>query len=164
MIQVPQSILCADLNTLINRVYPRISHQEIKEDQYFLDCIILCSRNDEVHNINEAILQQFNLVPNAEVHMLRSVDSVSEEDKMHHVYSVVFSTTQQQWIASCFTLSQGQLSSYLTEELGSRRRTLQWNKNNSVECEKKGAPVQDYQQGQKVQRKSCVDSKDQVII
>ena len=27
-----------------------------KEDQYFLDHIILCSRNDKVHNINEAIL------------------------------------------------------------------------------------------------------------
>ena len=90
MIQVPQSILCADLNTLINRVYPRISHQEIKEDQYFLDCIILCSRNDEVHNINEAILQQFNPGPNTEVYILRSVDSVSEENGMHHTYPVEF--------------------------------------------------------------------------
>jgi len=56
MIQVPQPMLCADLNTLINRVYPRISHQEVKENQYFLDHIILCFRNDKVHNINEAIL------------------------------------------------------------------------------------------------------------
>jgi len=39
-----------------------------------------------VHNINEAILQQFNPVPNAEVYMLRNVDSVSEEDGMHHAY------------------------------------------------------------------------------
>ena len=41
-----------------------------------------------MHDINEAILQQFN--PNAEVHMLRSVDSVSEEDRMHHAYSTEF--------------------------------------------------------------------------
>ena len=61
-----------------------------KEDQYFLDHIILCSRNDEVHNINEAILQQFNLGPNTEVHMLRSIDSVSKEDRMHYTYSAEF--------------------------------------------------------------------------
>jgi len=36
--------------------------------QHFLDHIILCPRNNEVHDINETILQQFN--PNAEVHML----------------------------------------------------------------------------------------------
>jgi len=90
MIQVPQPMLCTDLNTLINRVYSRISHQGVKDDQYFLDRIILCSRNDEVHNINEAILQQFNPEPNTEVYMLRSVDSVSEEDEMHHAYSAEF--------------------------------------------------------------------------
>jgi len=41
-----------------------------------------------VHDINETILQQFN--PNAEVYMLRSVDSMSEEDGMHHAYPVEF--------------------------------------------------------------------------
>jgi len=90
IIQVSQSMLCTDLNTLINRVYSRISHQGVKDDQYFLDCIILCSRNDEVYNINKAILQQFNPEPNTEVHMLRSMDSVSEEDGMHHAYSAEF--------------------------------------------------------------------------
>ena len=50
--------------------------------------IILCPRNDEVHDINEAILQQFN--PNAEVHILRSIDSVSKEDGIHHAYSAEF--------------------------------------------------------------------------
>jgi len=53
-----------------------------------LDHIILCPRNDEVYNINEAIFQQFN--PNAEVHMLRSVDSVSEEDGIYHAYPAEF--------------------------------------------------------------------------
>ena len=52
------------------------------------DHIILCSRNDQVYDINEAIFQQFN--PTAEVHMLRSVDSVSEEDGMHYAYPVEF--------------------------------------------------------------------------
>jgi len=55
-----------------------------------LEHIILCSRNDKVHNINEAILQQFNPVPNAEVYMLRSMNFVSKEDGMHHTYPVEF--------------------------------------------------------------------------
>jgi len=50
--------------------------------------MILCPRNNKVYDINEAILQQFN--PNAEVYMLRSVDSVSEEDRMHHAYPTEF--------------------------------------------------------------------------
>ena len=54
-------------------------------------------------------------------------------------------------------------NSYLIEELGSRRRTLQWDKNGGVECEEKGAPVQDYQQEQEIQRQGSVDSMDQVI-
>ena len=83
-------MLCADINTLINRVYSRIGCPGAKDDQYFLDRIILCPRNDEVHVINEAILQQFNPVPGAEVHMLRSVNSVSEEDGMHHAYPAEF--------------------------------------------------------------------------
>jgi len=41
-------------------------------------------------------------------------------------------------------LFQGWLSSYLTEKLGSRKRTLQWNKNGGVEYKEKGALVQDY--------------------
>ena len=90
IVQVPQFMLCADLNTLINRVYPRISHQEVKDDQYFLDYIIFCSRNNKVHNINETILQQFNPGPNIEVHILRSVDSVFEENRMYHAYSIEF--------------------------------------------------------------------------
>ena len=56
--------------------------------KFVTDCIILCPRNDQVHDINEAILQQFN--PNAEVHMLRSVDSISKEDRMHHAYPAEF--------------------------------------------------------------------------
>ena len=68
------------------------------------------------------ILQQFNL--NAEVHMLRSMDSVSEEDGMYHAYPTKF---LQQLNAgglppALLCLKIG--SSYLIEELGSRRRTL----------------------------------------
>ena len=68
MIQVPQSMVCANLNGLINRTYPGIGNSRAQDDQYFLDRIILCPRNDEVHDINKAILQQFN--PNAEVHII----------------------------------------------------------------------------------------------
>ena len=74
MIQVSQSMVCANINALINRIYPGIGNTRPQDDQYFLDCIILCPRNDEMHDINEAILQQFN--PNAEIHILRSMDSV----------------------------------------------------------------------------------------
>jgi len=88
MIQVPQSMVCASLNGFINRIYPGIGNSRAQDDQYFLDCIILCPRNDEVYDINEAILQQFN--PNAEVYMLRSMNSVSEEDGMHHTYPAEF--------------------------------------------------------------------------
>ena len=85
---IPQSIVCANLNGLINRIYPGIGNSRTQDDQYFLDRIILCPRNDQVYDINEAILQQFN--PTAEVYMLRSVDSVSEEDEMHHAYPAEF--------------------------------------------------------------------------
>jgi len=90
MIQVPQFMVCTNLNTLINRIYPGIGNPRVQDDQYFLECIIFCPRNDKVHNINKAILQQFNLVPNAEVYMLRSVDSVSEENGMYHAYPAEF--------------------------------------------------------------------------
>ena len=56
MIQVSQSIVCTNLNTLINRIYPGIGNPRVQDDQYFLEHIILCSRNDEVYSINEAIL------------------------------------------------------------------------------------------------------------
>jgi len=90
IIQVSQSMVCTNLNTLINRIYPGIGNPRVQDDQYFLDCIILCPRNNEVYNINEAILQQFNLVPNTKVHMLRSADSMSEKDRIHHAYPIEF--------------------------------------------------------------------------
>ena len=88
MIQVPQFMVCANLNGFINRIYPGIGNSRAQDDQYFLDHIILCPRNDQVHDINKAIFQQFN--PNTEVHILRSMNSVSEEDGMYHAYPVEF--------------------------------------------------------------------------
>ena len=77
MIQVPQSMVCANLNGLINRIYPGIGNSRTQDDQYFLDCIILYPRNDQVHDINEAILQQFNptvtVVPWTSSHILYSL-------------------------------------------------------------------------------------------
>ena len=51
IIQVPQFMVCANLNSLINRIYLGIDNSRTQDDQYFLDCIILCPRNDEVHNM-----------------------------------------------------------------------------------------------------------------
>ena len=77
MIQVPQSMVYANFNGLINRIYPGIGNSRAQNDQYFLDHIILCSRNDQVHDINEAILQQFNptvtVVPWTSSHILYSL-------------------------------------------------------------------------------------------
>jgi len=81
-------MVCTNLNTLINKIYLGIGNLRAQDNQYFLDCIILCPRNDEVYDINKVILQQFN--PNTEVHMLRSVDSVSEEDGIYYAYPVEF--------------------------------------------------------------------------
>jgi len=57
MIQVSQSMVCANLNGLINRIYPGIGNSKAQDDQYCLDHIIFCSRNNKVHNINKDILQ-----------------------------------------------------------------------------------------------------------
>jgi len=81
-------MVCTNLDALINRIYSGIGNPRPQDDQYFLDHIILCPKNDEVHDINEAILQQFNT--NAKVHMLRSMDSVSEEDRMYYAYPTEF--------------------------------------------------------------------------
>jgi len=81
-------MVCANLNGLINRIYPGIGNSRTQDDQYFLNCIILCPKNNQVHDINETNLQQFN--PTAEIHILRSVDSMSKEDGMHHAYPVEF--------------------------------------------------------------------------
>jgi len=48
MIQVPQSMVCTNLNALINRIYLEIGNSRAQDNQYFLDCIILCPRNDDI--------------------------------------------------------------------------------------------------------------------
>ena len=40
MIQVSQSMVCANFNTLINRIYSGIGNPRVQDDQYFLDYII----------------------------------------------------------------------------------------------------------------------------
>ena len=50
MIQVPQSMVCTNLNALINRIYLEIGNSRAQDNQYFLDCIILCPRNDDITN------------------------------------------------------------------------------------------------------------------
>ena len=46
MIQVPQFMVCANLNVLISRIYPGLGNSRAQDDQYFLDRIILCPRNN----------------------------------------------------------------------------------------------------------------------
>jgi len=48
IIQVSQFMVCTNLNVLINRIYLEIGNLRTQDDQYFLDCIILCPRNDKV--------------------------------------------------------------------------------------------------------------------
>jgi len=49
-------MVCTNLNTLIYRIYPGIGNSRVQDDQYFLNCIILCPRNNKVYDINEIIL------------------------------------------------------------------------------------------------------------
>ena len=60
MIQVPQSMVCTNLNGLINRIYSGIGNSRAQDDQYFLDRIILCPRNDQVHDIMISMRPFFN--------------------------------------------------------------------------------------------------------
>ncbi|KXN92620.1 hypothetical protein AN958_02285 [Leucoagaricus sp. SymC.cos] len=62
------------MNDLTNFIYPNI--QLPQPDQYFLDRTVLFSRNDEVDEINAAILEKFP----GEKHVLMSADSIDLEN------------------------------------------------------------------------------------
>ncbi|KAF8914335.1 hypothetical protein CPB84DRAFT_1666400, partial [Gymnopilus junonius] len=47
------------LPSLISTIYPGINRHPIPPDQYFAECTILASRNDDVDDINFTILSQF---------------------------------------------------------------------------------------------------------
>jgi hypothetical protein len=69
------------LESLINSVYPGIEHGH-KSAEYFLDRTILACRNDEVDDINEAVLAMFPGVAQT----LLSADSVQTQDEAVNDY------------------------------------------------------------------------------
>jgi len=59
-ITLPDHFQCPEntVESLIDTIYPGISTIP-QSDQYFADCTILCSRNDDVHDLNKKILDSF---------------------------------------------------------------------------------------------------------
>ena len=76
-VQLPEEMCLNDktVESLINSVYPGIGHGD-KSAEYFLDRTILACRNDEVDDINEAVLAKFP----GNAHTLLSADSVQTQD------------------------------------------------------------------------------------
>ena len=69
------------LESLINTVYPGIEHGN-KSPEYFLDRTILACRNDEVDDINEAVLAKFP----GNATTLMSADSVQTQGEAENDY------------------------------------------------------------------------------
>ena len=82
-VQLPEGMCLNEktLESLINSVYPGIEHGN-KSAEYFLDRTILACRNDEIDDINEAILAKFP--GNAQT--LLSADSVQIQDEAVNDY------------------------------------------------------------------------------
>ena len=76
-IQLPEEMCLNDrtIESLINSVYPGIGHGD-KSAEYFLDHTILACKNDEVDEINEAVLAKFP----GNAHTLLSADSIQTQD------------------------------------------------------------------------------------
>ena len=76
-VQLPEAMCLNNktMDSLINTVYPGIGHGH-KSAEYFLDRTILACRNDEVDDINAAVLAKF---PGNECTLL-SADSIQTED------------------------------------------------------------------------------------
>jgi hypothetical protein len=76
-VQLPEEMCLNDktVESLINSVYPGIGHGD-KSAEYFLDRTILACRNDEVDDINEAVLAKFP----GNACTLLSADSVQTQD------------------------------------------------------------------------------------
>ena len=83
-VQIPKKYLVDDLETLINRVFPRI--HEGYADKYFISrCAILTPINDNVDKINNIIMDKYP----GEGRTYLSADTVAEED-MQHAYPTEF--------------------------------------------------------------------------
>ena len=83
-VQIPKKYLVDDLETLINRVFPRI--HEGYADKYFISrCAILTPINDNVDKINDIIMDKYP----GEGRTYLSADTVAEEG-MQHPYPTEF--------------------------------------------------------------------------
>ena len=83
-VQIPKKYLVDDLETLINRVFPRI--HEGYADKYFISrCAILTPINDNVDKINDIIMDKYP----GEGRTYLSADTVAEEG-MQHAYPTEF--------------------------------------------------------------------------
>jgi len=82
-IQIPQHMLCQDntIEALINLTYPDI-HLPNHQDQYYLDRTILTCTNDNVDDINDAILARFP----GQQHVFNSADTVSFTEQQLNGY------------------------------------------------------------------------------
>ena len=61
-ITLPDHFQCPEntLSSLIHTIYPGINPNALlPQDQYFADRTILCSRNDDVHDLNKTVLRSF---------------------------------------------------------------------------------------------------------
>ena len=58
---LPDHFKCPEnhIDSLIQTIYPGINQLPLPSDQYFAECTILTSRNDDVDDINETMLNQF---------------------------------------------------------------------------------------------------------
>jgi hypothetical protein len=72
-VQLPEHFKCPEnnLTSFINTIYPNIASQE-HSDAYFSNRIILSSRNDDVDEINQIILNQIS----GEEYLFHSADSL----------------------------------------------------------------------------------------
>lgn len=74
-IQLPRRMIIPDVKSFLNRVYPDIGSIPHPPAEYFLDCIILAPRNNDVRDLNQQILELMA----GEEEVFPSVDSVVEE-------------------------------------------------------------------------------------
>jgi hypothetical protein len=92
VVEIPAAMCCSDrtLESLIASTYPGISQMDNIEDQYFLDRTILSAKNEDVHKINNAILDE--IYPDREKHVMLSADSVNLDDHtaQNQIYPIEF--------------------------------------------------------------------------
>ena len=77
-VTLPESFKCAEntVQSLIDTIYPGIGLLPHPEDHYFSERTILSSRNDDVDDLNHAILNRFP----GELQVFQSADSIEDNE------------------------------------------------------------------------------------